>query len=320
MPINRSPPTTPVLTAPASTGMEVVNTALQHCDSAPDLSSINVAERKKRKHEGEQSNIAAIIQDLFTSFSSTYREQFQLLRQDMLSMKTELSEAITSLTSCHRRLDDIYLQLNSSDSRLKCLEQAEAENIELKAEVERLKDQLNLQTQKSLKNELEISGISENKGENPINLVLFTASKVGVDLSETDIEDASRVGSRRNLRISDVHNETSIYHRPLVVKFLRKAKRDEYFKAVKSRRNLNNKDIVIGGRDQKIFVNERLSNVNRLLFREARLKSKQAKYKYCWTRNGSIYVCRYEGGKAIPIRNWDDIDRLLMPIHTEEGV
>lgn len=318
MPINRSPPTTPVLPAPSN--MDVVNTALQHCDSAPDLRSINVAERKKRKHEGEHNNITAIIQDMFTTFSSTYREQFLLLRQDMLAMKNELGEAISSLTSCHKRLDEIHLQLNSSEKRLKCLEQAEAENSELKMEVERLKDQLMVQNQMSLKNELEISGITETKGENPISLVLFTASKVGVDLSETDIEDAARVGPRRSISMSDADNGTRPYQRPLVVRFLRKAKRDEYYKAIKSRRNLNNGDIIVGGRDQKIFVNERLTKENRMLFRETRLKSRQAKFKYCWTRNGSIYVCKYEGGKAIHVRNWDDIDRLFRPLYPEEPV
>ncbi|KAG7311975.1 hypothetical protein JYU34_001401 [Plutella xylostella] len=92
---------------------------------------------------------------------------------------------------------------------------------------------------------------------------------------------------------------------------LRRTKRDEVIKAFKTRRNISNKDIEVDGPTLKIFCNERLTKENRLLFREARGRSKQLGYAYCWCHHGTIFVRQRDGKPSKLIQSRDDLDRIL---------
>ncbi|CAG9114232.1 unnamed protein product [Plutella xylostella] len=148
-----------------------------------------------------------------------------------------------------------------------------------------LQEQLNTQEQLSLRNEIEICGIPEFESENLIH---------------TSKPDAAAAAEPR----------------PVVARLLRNNKRDEILHASKVRRNLSTGDIGLGGTARKVYFNERLTKVNRHLFREARNRSKQSGYKFCWVKNGSIYVRREDQKYPKLIRNTNDLEQILGPIST----
>ncbi|KAL4711525.1 hypothetical protein ACJJTC_000541 [Scirpophaga incertulas] len=167
-------------------------------------------------------------------------------------------------------------------------------------------------------NELEILGIPEQKNENLTHLVLVTATKLGVNLQEADLDDIHRVGHLN----SEQPSSGSLKTRPIVVKFLRKIKKNEVLSAYKVRRNLTSEDIKPGS-SNRIYINERLTVMKRQLFREARVRAKDNNFQYCWVRNGTIFIRRAadSNGKkfpAIPIRCHEDINTHLgqTQIHT----
>ncbi|KAH9642393.1 hypothetical protein HF086_004925 [Spodoptera exigua] len=223
--------------------------------------------------------------------------EIQLLRGDVGDLKSHIKYLSEHLTQCYSRLEEY-------DTRIKTLEKREEEIIVLNNTITNLRDQLNNQSQASLKNELEISGIDELKNESPLHIIRVIAHKIGVAVEESDIDFVSRVGPRRQK--TDTSDAPT---RNLAVRFVRRYKRDEFLKAARMRRSLSSTDIDIAGPTRNIFVNERLTPFNRQLFRSARNAAKIHGYKYCWIRNGAILIRKQEGNPAIHIQNMEDLER-----------
>ncbi|CAG9126277.1 unnamed protein product [Plutella xylostella] len=245
--------------------------------------------------------------------------EVRLLTQQITSLKTKLEEATISLSRCNERLEELGGFMVSADQRLKKLESREIQVLELQATVTELKLNLNTQAQNQLKNELELSRIPEHANENLHHVVLVAARKAGVSLADQDIDWISRVGPRRPSATPTASDSdiASRLPRTIVVRMLRRSKRDEFIKAFRTRRSkLTNKDLEVDGPTLKIFCNERLTKENRMLFREARVRSKQHGYAHCWCHHGNIFVRQREGKPSKQIQTRDDLDRLL-PCITE---
>lgn len=232
-------------------------------------------------------------------------DQIRLLRAEVSSMKSEFVVAVAALNRCESRLDALTNAMSAYETRLIAAENNTAEVVELRREVDVLNDKLNSQAQSMLRNEIEVSGVTEAENENVHHTMLMMSSLVGIRLTDTDVDGIHRAGPRRGPGHSP---------RPIVVKFTRRALRDQFLKAAKIRK-LTTTDVDIKGESSNIYVNERLTRSNRLLFRDTRKQFKEAGYKFCWTSGGIIYVKKREGkGKgfeALVIRSHADIDRIL---------
>ena len=246
----------------------------------PVRTNDNITLRKKHSSQPNRDSGGSVdpdctLQSLFT--------EIRCLRNDMAALQAEFLDRFDKLTST----------LGSYETRIVALEQKEKENVLLRAQVSHLQDQLNNQAQASLSAELEILGLSESPNENSYHLVLTAANKIGVELDETDINFVSRAGPRDR-------KESHRLPRPLIVSFCRRTKREIFLKQAKARRSLDSRDIVGNGPERKVFVNERLTAENRRLFRTSRKWAADNDYKYCWSRNGKIFVRRREGRDGSP--------------------
>ncbi|KAJ8706320.1 hypothetical protein PYW08_010946 [Mythimna loreyi] len=224
----------------------------------------------------------------------------------MGDLKSHIKQLSDHLSQCYGRLDEY-------DARIKTLEKREEEIITLNSTIVNLCEQLNAQAQSSIRNELEISGVNEFKNENPHHIIQVMAHKFGVTVEDHDIDFATRVGSRR--QASKVTAE--IPTRPLVIRFVRRCKRDEFLKAAKARKTMSSSDMEIDGPSRNVYFNERLTQENRQLFRAAKLASKQQGYRFCWHKNGAILIRKQEGNPPIHVRNFEDLEFHLGPTTME---
>ncbi|XP_073961969.1 uncharacterized protein [Choristoneura fumiferana] len=242
------------------------------------------------------AELRQLRQDL--SEMKTQNNEISLLRQEVIELKEQISILSVSLTDKHAQF-------------LTKLEQADFEIATLKSSVAHLQQQVNAQEQHSMRNELEIVGVPECDTENLTHILLTTSQIIGVQLLETDVDDIARVGPMRP-RGSKLNSNDDHKPRPIRVKLLRRQKRDELLKAAKARRNLTSETIV-GGAPRKLYVNERLTRENRLLFREARLRATANSFRYCWTRNGVIYVRENDNKPSSRISSLDDLEQRVGP-------
>lgn len=219
----------------------------------------------------------------------TVMQEIRLLRQDVLALTHQIDNYDRKLESKDREINDMKLTIHVLTQKIEAQEQL------------------------NLKNEIEIIGVPEQGSENLTHVVLTASKKLGVDLQECDIDEVRRAGPKRPNPSAPAASKT----RPVVVKFLRKARRDEVLAAAKVRRNLTSEHIVYGT-TASIYFNERLTPSNRQLFREARMRAKLHNFSFCWIRNGNVYVRKAANTNsnkypAIPIRSLDDINVHIGP-------
>lgn len=255
------------------------------------------------------SSSASAKKKLPSSDLQALTKEIRSLKNEVYDFKGKLESVSLALTNCNEQLEDIILRLNKSEERYQQLEERhDADTRSLKNKISLLEDQLNNQAQEILKNEVEVIGIPEQSNENLLHLALVAATKLGVELKEGDIDWVQRAGPKRTPAVAVPNNEaTSQLPRPIVVRLLRRAKRDDLLRAAKTRKSITTEDFGIGNKHTRIYFNERLTKENRLLFRDCRKKAALAGYRYCWTNNGSIFIRKHDGRPAIRIRNSDEL-------------
>lgn len=167
---------------------------------------------------------------------------------------------------------------------------------ELERTVSELRLQLNERDQEALLSDLEIGQLPEAKGENVVHSVTVLAGRLGVTLEERDIVFAERVGA------PPAEGERA---RRVVVRLARRQLRDQLLQAARVRRTVMAES---GGR---VFINERLTRSNRLLFHRVREECRRMQWRYSWTRRGRIFARKADGAQVFQLRSLDDITRVF---------
>ncbi|XP_061722895.1 uncharacterized protein LOC133529229 [Cydia pomonella] len=177
--------------------------------------------------------------------------------------------------------------------------------------VTQLKMELNARDQDQLLNDIEISSVPEENGENTIHIVTTLGQKLGVTLSEHDIIDATRVG--RASQLNEGVQGLSSRPRLLVVRLARRAVRDRLLQAARVRRGATTEGTGLPGPNSRFYINERLTVINRRLFQKTRQLKEQLGWRYAWTRDGKIYVRQRPGAESPRhrIRSELDLERVF---------
>ena len=145
---------------------------------------------------------------------------------------------------------------------------------------------------------LEIKGIPETKDENTDRIVINLASKMGVQMNESDISVSHRNPNPKADRSSNSTGPA------IIVKFTRRNTRDQLFKSRLKLKNITTKDLgFTRSRDSRIFISESLTSPRKELYLECVRFKKSEGYKYLWTRYGKIFLRADEDSPAILIKD-----------------
>ncbi|XP_063634785.1 uncharacterized protein LOC134805403 [Cydia splendana] len=245
-------------------------------------------------------NGASDIQQLVAELR-LFREEMRAMRQHIQALRARVTLGMED----HVLLDHA---LESNTTSVSVGENTEAS---LADTVAQLRLELNDRDQDMLLNDVEISNVPEQSGENTLHIVATLGQKLGVTLSEHDIVDATRVG--RAPRLDEGTQGQPARPRLLVVRLARRAVRDRLLQAARVRRGATTEGTGLPGPDCRFYVNERLTFVNRRLFQKARQLKEHYGWRYVWTRDGRIYV-RQRPGTESPrhrIRTELDLSRVF---------
>lgn len=222
--------------------------------------------------------------------------QLRLLRAEI----NKLNQEVSNSTNRHNEeIANLTRQMLGKDKEI----------LELKAELQVIKQQVNTQVKDSLKNHLEIIGLPESPNESLSHMAILIAKKVGVALEESDIDWVSRAGSKKAAIINTNETVPKNFPRPLVIRLQRRSKRSEILGEALKRKNLTSEHIT-DGPIQRLFVNERLTKDTRLLFREARQRAKLHNFQRCWM-NGEVYLRQADKQPHKHISSQSDLDSLF---------
>ncbi|KAG7300353.1 hypothetical protein JYU34_015952 [Plutella xylostella] len=196
------------------------------CKQSKIINSPKITLLQNTQSEGQAPS--SIVNIDSTNLMNYMDKKFEALAETFSTFKTSIAEQLTALTHT----------ISTWESRIQKLETHAEKALELSAEIESqdqviaslntgiqsLKEQLNEQEQSHLRNELEISGITETENENLHHLMSLLAHKIGLDLQASDVDRVTRVGPKNGINKEP---------RPVVVRFIRNTKRNETLNATK---------------------------------------------------------------------------------------
>ncbi|KAK5647367.1 hypothetical protein RI129_002259 [Pyrocoelia pectoralis] len=212
-----------------------------------------------------------------------------------------------SVDNCHDRINECNQLLKQQEVRLSVcinkIEDVEAQQVALSNENIELKQKINDLEQYLRRNTVEIKGVPEARNENILTVVQAVGTVIGFDISKQMIDACHRIGAA-----SQVNNT-----RPIIVKFVSRLDKDEFVSKRRVKRNLVVGDLLadiarLGRSDSPIYINDSLTQTNRILFFKANLFKKENNIKYLWCRNGKILMRQEDKSRVYEIRTEKDFN------------
>lgn len=208
---------------------------------------------------------------------------------------TALEEKLTDFKTEH---DQIKFELTAQRS---LIHQLQSENEQLRVSTADLTHRMKQTEILSRACNIEIQCVPENKNENLYNTVRQLASTVNCPVSDSDLHYCTRIAKL---------NTNSPRPRSILVKFSNRRLRDTFLASViKFNRNnstnkLNTSHLGIGGNKKSaVFVCEHLAPDTKQLHAEARRKAKELNYRYCWVRDGKVFLRKTDTSNYIIVRD-----------------
>lgn len=217
---------------------------------------------------------------------------------DLLSQLSTVSDdstpqwAIVFMQCFKSVISVLHGQLNQNHDEIALLKQ---DNVKLTEEIDELKLKIDDQEQRSRNACLLVHGIDESEDENTNNLVKeVITGKLGISLSDIDIQRTHRLGPKRDNRMNTRSQNTRSQKsnpRPIIFRFGNFVKRTEVYNAKKK---LKGKGIVI---------TENLTKTRYKLYKATADKIGKGN---TWTNEGRIMA--KVNNSIISIRNLKDIE------------
>lgn len=232
---------------------------------------------------------------------------------EMRDFRREMIEFRAAVLGLSTRMDSIEQRLVIVENRH---EESPSELADMRSKLILLQQELNDRDQDALLSDLEIGQFPEEKGENVVHTAMVLAAKLGVALEERDVVFAERVG------VAQIAGAAGERPRPrrIVVRLARRHLRDQMLQAARVRRNLTSADAsrdpsAIAGATAppraRIYLNERLTRANRLLFHRVREECRRHQWRFSWTTRGRVYARQADGKDRFPFRSEEDVVRVF---------
>ncbi|CAG9817218.1 unnamed protein product [Phaedon cochleariae] len=166
-----------------------------------------------------------------------------------------------------------------------------------------LRQKCNKIQQSSMNNCLVVTGVPLPKNENVFLTTQLKGSALGMRLTDSHVVNSYRFlgAGRKNSN--------------LIICFTKQSYRDEFLKCRKIKRDFSTKDLDkslsnLVSEPNVIYVNEYLTAYNKNLFLKAKEYKNDNNIKYLWIKNGSIYMRKLEGTRAVLITSENDFQNI----------
>lgn len=221
---------------------------------------------------------------------------------NMATIKTEIQAVRESTDFFSAQYDDMKKIIDENNKLMEALVNKvnflQAENDRKDKNIMGLNKIINKLEQEARKKTVEVYNFPEEDKTTHLQQVQQLATKINIGIEDTDIEEVYRRPLPRNSKTK---------HKPLVIKFLRKQKQEEFVKQKKYNVRSNSGEL------STIYINEQMSPYYRNLLFVAKEYCKLYNYKYVWFRGGKVLTRKTDTSKIIHIEHEDDLSQLNQP-------
>lgn len=206
---------------------------------------------------------------------------------DVMVLLKDLKNSVDFQSAKH---DDFMGELRKikkeNDIRDKEIKSLKDENRFLHNELKKIKEDVAGLNQQTKEKSIEIHGIEEEREEKLESVVNDLAQKLKLP---TNYDTIYRTKNQNKNKIA-----------PIVVKFTTKESTTQWLKQRKTGVTIKNNNI---------YINENLTPENRQLFYNARKNSKETGYRFCWVKNGKIFIRKDENSVTIHIKDMSELQK-----------
>lgn len=238
----------------------------------------------------------------------TSDDMARITRSKSKSIKCYCNNCISTddkITQLQRQLTDLVeRKFAFIETKLTVIDKICEENKQLKDTILELTSRIDSIDQYSRRNNLEVQGVLESKGENIIKVVESLGDAIDCPIPAKDIDVAHRV--RASLDHSGPRN--------IIIKFTSRMMKDKVIAAAKLKRRSGDSiqpGLSLPNLGNSIFINEHLTRKNKILYKTARDKARQLGYKYIWIRNCIIHVRKGDRSSVVAISTDADINKII---------
>lgn len=273
-----------------------------------------------RKHRTDDVIIDDKLRDIWENLMRKEMEVMlhstinRMISEQLKPINSQNSELHESMSYISEQLDnlkkenaDLRKLLSTVSSDLRLLKE---ENKTLKEKLEVTISRVKLLEDESMRQQqwirlqnIEITGIPENRDESTSDLVRRVVQHIGVSIEESDLEFAHRVQPRRTTSAERA--------RPIVARLRHRSVKDKIIAAARKNRNITTRELGMGGESNRVFVNEHLTKENKMLLSSCKQRAKEVNFKYIWTKNCRIYARKNDVSPPIPISSASDLVKLF---------
>ncbi|XP_041973607.1 uncharacterized protein LOC121729227 [Aricia agestis] len=266
-------------------------------DNVREVENITMRPKNKPSSVNEEGLRNMIKQEMTSTIQKLVSEQLANISQQI----TGFHESLTFLS---KQYDDLLQSVNEKN---KIIAGLVTKNEGLSQQVKTLTEKVNNIEQIMRSPNLEINGIPEHHSENLVKTIEQLGRIIESPIEDKDILHVTRIAK---------HNKNSDRPRSVIVKLSSQRRRDEILAAVmkfnkKNVDKLNSEHLGIGGCKIPVFVSEHLTPSNKHLHAAARLKTKEAGFKFIWVRDGRIFARKNEQSKVLFIRDEDSLKLIV---------
>lgn len=222
----------------------------------------------------------------------------KIMDEIMNPFKTQMEKGMLEIKKSVQYMSDAFEeQKRVCQEALREVGVIKKENGELKQRVHLLETRLDVMEQRGKTNNMIIVGVPKQGGSDANTVVRKICSAIQVPIDEGDIRECFRLGKEDSERI--------------LVSFEKHEKKRELSKKIRELKGITVRKCNLEGRDGRIYFNDDMTSMKRLLFKKAReIKTKKG-YKAAYTLNGNIYIKKREGDTPIKIKSEEDLQRII---------
>lgn len=278
---------TPIRSAPPSTsGLKQPEAAL-----TPQYDNVTLRS-KPRSVPSCSCPTADLIRDIIKEeLDRKLNTQINVIQQKL----SKLDETLSFFTNEFEKIKQQF------DSQSALITQLQSDNEKLRSVTTELTQRVNKAEHLSRTCNVEIQCVPENKSENLYSTVQQLAKTIKCPLSDSDLDYCTRIAKI---------NTKSPRPRSILVKFSSRRLRDSFLAGViKFNRNnptdkLNTSHLGYGANKKiPVYVCEHLTLDTKQLHAEARRKAKELNFRFCWVRDGKVFLRKTENSNYILVKD-----------------
>lgn len=235
------------------------------------------------------------------SLSKEFRQEMtdmrKSLERELRKENREIKKTLDSLNKSFQEMTERFKKTEEQNAALMAANSSlETECGMLRKQVVEYEHRIIQLEQYSRNKNIEIKGVPVVPGESLSELIATIGNVINEHVTDDDLEIYHRVPTKD----SSGGN--------IVVQFLSRSKRDAFLEKAKKKR-LSTADL---GQEAAlpIYVNEHLCPSLKKLLGMTIAKKKEHNWRFCWTKNGKIFVRKAESTRALLIGSPDDLDKI----------